>query len=293
MNGGHIPAVRIEAQAKINIALRVFAPDATGYHPLETLFLRIDLADTVTVRPAQRERLLTSAATDIGPPEKNLAFRAAESYSSAVGWPEGWQIEITKRIPVGAGLGGGSADAGAVLRGLNVLCPTPLTPGKLGDLATTLGADVPFMTSDEPFAFGSGYGQTLTRLPVPSPRPLALALPDFPVVTSEAYRWLDLERTGQPARAPWKLDDLSWDALDGMIENDFENVVARRHPAIAQMKAALLEAGAVSAAMTGTGSVVFGLFEDPDQMESVVLPPGTRLVRSRTSGRVVQPSLMG
>jgi 4-diphosphocytidyl-2-C-methyl-D-erythritol kinase len=104
-------AGRVAAQAKINLALRVLAREVSGYHQIETLFCRIALADTVVVRIVARERSLDCHGADLGPIEANLAYRAAAAYAAARGWPDGFAIEIEKRIPVGGGLGGGSADA--------------------------------------------------------------------------------------------------------------------------------------------------------------------------------------
>jgi 4-diphosphocytidyl-2-C-methyl-D-erythritol kinase len=161
------PVARVSAQAKINLILRVLAREASGYHSIESVFLRLDLADQVTVRIAPGRTLDCHGATlptaGLGPMERNLAFRAAVAYAEAVGWPSGFSIDVDKRIPVGAGLGGGSADAGAVLRALDALSPTPLG-SRLVELATPLGADVPFMTIDSPMALAWGRGERLFPL---------------------------------------------------------------------------------------------------------------------------------
>src|SRR6188472_3643240 len=121
---------RVAAQAKINLRLRILAREESGYHQIETLFLRLMLADDVVVRIIDGARSLdTTGAVDprqLGPVERNLAWRAATAYADATGWPAGFAIELTKEIPIGGGLGGGSADAGAVLRALDALAPTPI-----------------------------------------------------------------------------------------------------------------------------------------------------------------------
>src|ERR671923_2093268 len=142
---------RVLAQAKINLFLRVLAREASGYHSIETLFLRLDLGDVVRVRVGSGvERAVhchgpVCPADGLGPAERNLAYRAAVAYADATGWPRSFAIDIEKNIPVGGGLGGGSADAGAVLRLLDAMAPRPAGPG-LVELAASLGADVPFMT---------------------------------------------------------------------------------------------------------------------------------------------------
>jgi 4-diphosphocytidyl-2-C-methyl-D-erythritol kinase len=154
-------AARVAAQAKINLWLHVGPLDATGYHAVVTLFQRIDLADDVVVRTGSPGRNIDVSgpalpSDGLGDAERNLAFRAAALFADTVGWPSGYSIELTKNIPVGGGLGGGSADAGAVLRALNALSPRPISASRLGELARQLGADVPFLASDLVTAAGSG-----------------------------------------------------------------------------------------------------------------------------------------
>src|SRR5205814_8031972 len=128
---------------------------------------RIDLADDVVVRVGKPGRALDTHGAELGPVEKNLAYRAALAYEAATGWPDNFAIEITKRIPVGGGLGGGSADAGAVLRALDALAPHPLG-SRLAALGAELGADVPFMSLESPLALAWSRGERLFALP---PRP--------------------------------------------------------------------------------------------------------------------------
>ena len=159
-------AARVAAQAKVNLALQVGPRRPDGYHDLATLFARIDLADDVLVRIEASGVTVQMSRGGVpdesaGPPEKNLALLAARAYMDAARWPNGCAIEIEKRIPVGAGLGGGSADAGAVLRALNALAPRPLPIERLLRIAATLGADVPFLTLDAPLALGTDRGDAV------------------------------------------------------------------------------------------------------------------------------------
>ena len=169
----------------------------------------------------------------LGPVEKNLAFRAAVAYTEATGWPDGFAIEIDKRIPVGGGLGGGSADAGAVLRALDALSPNPLG-SRLVELATPLGADVPFMTIDSPMALAWGRGERLLPIHPLEPRPVLLAIPEFSVATADAYAWLssDRGRTRPPPRSSRRNRSRRGKRLPPVAANDFEHVVARRHSVI-------------------------------------------------------------
>src|SRR2546429_4494423 len=137
-------AGRTLAQAKINLSLRVLAKEADGFHSIETVFLRIALGDDVRVHIREMTRTLRCGVMRGQPEEENLAYRAAALYSEVTGWPHGFEIVIKKRIPISGGLGGGSADAAAVLRILNTLAERPLPNEKLRELALRLGSDVPF-----------------------------------------------------------------------------------------------------------------------------------------------------
>ena len=270
-----VVAARRAAQAKVNLALRVGPRRSDGYHELATLFARIELADDVVVRVLRagvtlhvvRDGMPDESA---GPPDKNLALRAALMYMHEAGWPVGCAIHIEKRIPVGAGLGGGSADAGAVLRALDSLAPRPLGPGHLARLGAALGADVPFLTLDAPLALGTERGDRIEPLePLPS-QWLALVLPRFSVSTAEAYGWLDMDRErdatgGQVDGASLRRAARDWEAIAAIATNDLQPAVAARHPVIETYCAVLRDAGARVALMSGSGSAVFGLFgEEPD-----------------------------
>jgi 4-diphosphocytidyl-2-C-methyl-D-erythritol kinase len=263
---------RVRAQAKLNLFLRVLARETSGYHQIETLFCRIALSDEVTVRVGSRGRSLHCAGERIprgglGPIERNLAWRAAVAYSEMAGWPEGFAIEIEKRIPVGGGLGGGSADAGAVLRGLNVLNPAPLPPGGLLALAGSLGADVAFLTQAEsPLALGWGRGEHLLTLPALPARRCWLFCPDVAIATADAYAWL---AEVPPQRAAVLYDPAAlgtWPGVARHARNDFEDPVAARHPVIARVLGTLRSPGAEGLVgqdaliqLTGSGSTVFAL----------------------------------
>ncbi len=281
----------LEAQAKVNLSLRILAREESGYHQLETLFARIDLADTVRVATDTTARELTCVGADLGPKEQNLAFRAAEAYLAEAAWPRGFAIDIEKRIPVGGGLGGGSADAGAVLRILNALAPKPLTDAALATIAFRLGADVPFLATDVPLAMAWGRGERMLALNSLPAREVLLCLPAFGVETAVAFQWIDEQRREQPLHAPGPLrhQDLDrWDGITRMAENDFETPVIHRHPGIATCLGALSAAGARIARMSGSGSTVFGVFDRRPPAELPGLPEGTRLVASRTLTSVAQ-----
>ncbi len=291
-----IPATRAgrgAAQAKINLRLRVLSREASGYHQIETAFQRLDLADEVTVRTGVAGRAVECTGDvvprgGLGPAEENLAYRAALAYREATGWPEGFAIEIVKRIPVGGGLGGGSADAGTVLRILEALAPRPMGVRVL-EIAARLGADVPFMATEAPLAFAWGRGERMLGLnPLPRRR-VQLVVPAFGIGTVEAYRWLAESRpayepTGAllPAAAL-----LSWPEVEGVAENDFQETVEKRHPEIGRYRKALERAGARIAMLAGSGSSVFGVFDEGARGLLAADLDGGRLIETRTAAHVV------
>ncbi len=227
-------AATVRAQAKMNLFLRILAREENGYHQLETLYQRLDLADDVRVRvgPDVRGRSLDVTGTDaeaLGPTERNLAWRAATAYADATGWPDAFAIELTKAIPIGGGLGGGSADAGGVLRCLNALAPDPLHASDLFAIAGALGADVPFLTAESPLALAWGRGDRMLALPPLPVRRAHLAVFAEGVVTAEAYAALAaLRATRQTFVRPilWTADRLTrWDDVALVAVNDFEDAI--------------------------------------------------------------------
>jgi len=287
---------RVVAQAKVNLLLRVLAREASGYHSIETVFQRIDLGDDVVVRVAGGRSLDCAGpampAEGLGPVEKNLAYRAAVAYADATGWPAGFAIEIQKRIPVGGGMGGGSADAGAVLRALDALAPAPLGP-RLVELAAELGADVPFMTAESPLAFAWSRGERMLALPPLPPRPLVLLAPGFGVGTAEAYGWVAEERGAYrpEPRLHVPADFATWDDIERVAHNDFERVVARRQPRVAELVDVLAAAGARPAMMSGSGSTVFGVFESPPDLAALSRSSEATPILTTTSARVVRVAI--
>jgi 4-diphosphocytidyl-2-C-methyl-D-erythritol kinase len=286
-------AARGAAQAKINLRLRVLSRESSGYHQIETAFQRLDLADDVTVRTGVSGRAIECTGDGIpegglGDPEENLAYRAADAYRDAAGWPDGFAIEIVKRIPVGGGLGGGSADAGTVLRILEALAPRPMGIRVL-DLAARLGADVPFMATEAPLAFAWGRGERMLALtPLPRRR-VQLLVPPFGIGTAEAYRWLSESRP--PYEASGALLPaaalVSWEEVEGVADNDFERPVEERHPEIGVYRKALERAGARIAMLCGSGSTVFGVFADGARGLAAADIEEGRVIETRTSAHVV------
>ena len=287
-------AASVHAQAKLNLLLCVLARESSGYHQLESLFIRIELSDTVRVATDTATRSIECPGLDLAP-EQNLAYRAAASFLETTGWDSGFHITIDKRIPTGGGLGGGSADAGAVLRAMNALAPTPLSQSALMTLALRLGADVPFLTADAPLALAWGRGERLLVLrPLPK-REVLLAIPPFGVNTAAAFGWYAEALGSAPmqAPAPLSLDDIDrWDGVAKLARNDLEEAVFAKHPEIAQCVTVLGGAGARIARMSGSGSTAFGVFERRVTVDPASFPQGTRVIQTRTSTNVAAVKLL-
>ncbi len=295
---------RVAAQAKINLFLHVGPRQPSGYHEIFTLFQLLELADDVVVRVGGDKRSVDVAGPHLpegglGPPEKNLAFRAAVEYVNRTGRPRGFSIELTKNVPAGGGLGGGSSDAGAVLRALDALSEHPLDAEALSDLAASVGSDVPFFVSNLPNALGHGRGERLAGVePLPS-RAVALACPSFGISTADAYRWLDDDggSTWTPMELPADhtvsgvLGIGDWKGIRLKAHNDFEPPVERRHPALKRIRERLGESGAMVARLSGSGSTVFGIFEG-SVPTAADLALDALVIPTRTSARVVQVEVL-
>lgn len=276
-------AVTVRAHAKINLSLRVLAREASGYHSIETLFHRLELADDVALTLKPEGERSVSCSVDAGPQEQNLAFRAAQLYCGTQQWATGFCIDIDKRIPIGGGMGGGSADAAATLLALDALSPRPLGTAALLALSAQLGADVPFLTSGTAMALAWGHGERMLALHALPPRHVALLIPDFGISTVEAYASINAsERDSRPLLLTAG-DLTTWESVARTAGNDLSRSAAVRHrPAIAAAVRVLTDAGALMAQMTGSGSVVFGIFEQVPDTEALAQASGCRVIMTRS-----------
>jgi 4-diphosphocytidyl-2-C-methyl-D-erythritol kinase len=260
--------VELAAPAKVNLRLCILAREESGYHALETVFCAISLADRVVVtRGDAGIRLTVEGGVDVGPPEQNLAVRAAERFYRETGAAPAIGLHLTKRIPSAAGLGGGSSDAAAVLRALNALHGGPLPRAALLRIAIELGADVPFFLCGSPLALGWGRGQRLLALPALPPRPVLVAHPGVAMPTGQAFQRIAELRGGgyDPPACTLSSEALaSWEGVATIAENDFEPAAIERVASIGAARAALLAAGAEIALLAGSGASVFGVFASSD-----------------------------
>ena len=253
--------------AKINLTLRVGARDASGYHDVRTVLQSIALADKLLATPRRGPFALAVSGRGVPADRTNLVWRAAELLwrrSGRAGDAQHAHLYLTKNIPAGAGLGGGSADAAAALVALNALWDLKRPRQELADLGAELGADVPFFLCGGT-ALGVGRGTEIYPLPDAPRVGVVIIKPSFSVATAEAYAWLAADRAAAgsddaPAFEPRRVD-LGWPNGPLALDNDLQAPVGRRHPAVAAMVEACLKQGARAALMTGSGSAVFGLFD--------------------------------
>ena len=270
----------IAAPAKINLALRILGRREDGFHELESIFLPLDLGDALTVecRVAPRSRVsLVVEPEDVGPwceipgDERNLAYRAAARFLDETKIPLEVEIRLVKRVPVAAGLGGGSSDAAAVLRHLAGANPGAISEARLAALALGLGADVPFFLDPRP-AFVRGVGERIDPLPDGPALHLVLVNPGRPLATAEVFAAFGRLAPGVSApradlraeygRAVTASDPIA--ALAALVENDLEPAAAQLCSPIRQLRERLLALGAAGAGLSGRGPTVFGLFRSAE-----------------------------
>jgi 4-diphosphocytidyl-2-C-methyl-D-erythritol kinase len=272
-------ALTLTCPAKVNLFLRVLAREADGMHGLETLFCRLDLADELMVERAAEGTTLVVEGAEVGPVEENLAWRAAEAALAATGRRFGVAMRLTKRIPAGAGLGGGSSDAAAALLAVNRLADNAIPRGELFHLAARLGADVPFFLADTPLALAWGPGTRLLRLPALPARPILLVVPDERVATAQAYGWVDAIRAGSSGRGSVALD-LSllgdWADLARVSGNDFEAAIFGRHPPLKATFEALAGTRPLLCRMTGSGSALVAVYRNERDRDDAASQLGSR-----------------
>ena len=256
----------LQSCAKVNLSLNVLGKrPQDGYHDVDMVMLPISLADTVRITPA--DQISVCCRPDVaGPPEANLAYKAAQLLKAETGYPGGALIEVEKVIPVAGGLAGGSTNGAAVLKGLNRMWRTGLSETALECLAVRLGADVPFFIAARP-ARVQGIGEVLRPITVSRKLWLVLATPAVAKSTGNVYRLFDeLEQVMRPdvdaMEAALAAGDLA--AVAGALGNVFEQVMLPRHPEIAALRALMLQSGALGALMSGAGPTVFGLAADEE-----------------------------
>lgn len=254
------------AYAKLNISLDIVGKRPDGYHDMVMVMQSVSLCDELCIRLNDTGEL--SAVSDlhfIPNDERNLAVRAARQFLDAAGEPgQGVEISMKKHIPVGAGMAGGSADAAAVLRGMNRLYGGRFSTAELETIAAGIGSDVAFCVAGGT-ALAQGRGELLSRLPDMPECYFVICKPGFSISTPELFRSIDSAPLRHHPDTAGILDSLDRGELEGIcrrLYNVFEDVSDRRIKTVGEIKSRLLDCGAAGAVMTGTGSAVFGIFTD-------------------------------
>lgn len=291
--------VDVEAPAKINLTLRILHARADGFHELETVFQAVALSDRLEMRRRRDPGVgLRVVGEDLGAPEDNLVTRAARAYLEAAALEDqGVDVRLEKSIPSGAGLGGGSSDAGATLRAMDALFARAVPLERLTSLAVSLGSDVGFFVGSAGLAAAGGRGERLRPL---SPLPAAgvvVGLPPVKVATGSAYGRLDRHRAGSvPPPVLGDAAPAAWSEVAQLAVNDFEEVVLPGYPPVAQALRALREDEPLMALLSGSGSAVFAVHPDLDSARAAAgrarqRAPETRFVAVSTLPHIPAPRI--
>ena len=257
-----------KAPAKINLFLRVLRKRADGYHDIVSLMQKITLYDELIFSPRPKGIVLNCPGSDLPTSEDNLVFRAAQSIFAYANYSSGVEIKLTKKIPLAAGLGGGSSDAATTLIALNKICSLNLKKNELIKLGAKIGADVPFFIFGNN-ALASGIGDQLKALQDLPKINLLLIKPLFELSTKMVYENLNLRLTRGKNNYSiprfLKMGDIIRE-----LHNDLESVSLEMHPELADLKKMLLRHGALGALMSGSGPTVFGIFRDGKEAKNIL-----------------------
>ncbi len=283
----------LPAFAKINLTLRVLGRRVDGFHEIRTVFQTVTLHDRLTFSAQEDDRFdLSCSAPDIPADESNLVYRAAQALRRRSRTRRGARIELEKHIPAGGGLGGGSSDAAIALVGLSHLWELETNARELAEIGAELGADVPFFFTGGT-ALGTGLGTEITALDDASAEHLLIVTPGERVSTAEAYRALGAPTLTKPESAVMlpvsRVEAQIAGPLHDVMGNDFERVIFPLRPGIARARDTLLELGAHGAGLSGSGSSVYGVFENEETKERAYAALGIetawQVFRCRTLSR--------
>jgi len=287
-------SITLRAFAKINLSLRVSAAREDGFHDVQTLLQAIDLFDRVKCETRRGPFEIRCDMPGVPTDSRNLVWKAAQllwDASGRAGEPQGAIVTLQKHIPMMAGLGGGSSDAAAALIGLRRLWKLRVGDAQVHALASRLGSDVPFFLVGGT-ALGLGRGDELYPLANLPRLWVVLAIPPFGIATPDAYRWLDEARQGGTTASRGQTGTMVPNLLPNVpFVNDLEAPVAARHPVIAELKQRLADRGALLAAMSGSGSTVFGVFPSVSAARGAaraVTSTGAKVLTARFLGAVTR-----
>lgn len=260
--------MKVRALAKINLSLDILGRREDGYHEVRMVMQSVDLYDLVTLKKEEEPGIRLSASYKYLPTdEHNIAFKAAKLLFDAYRLPGGISIDLNKRIPVSAGLAGGSTDAAAVLFGMNRLYGLGLTKEELMTFGLKLGADVPFCLL-RGTALAEGIGERLTPLTPVRRTPVVLVKPPFSVSTRDVYEAYDGQTDVCHPDTDALIDGLARHDLSTLSENMgnvLESVTVQKYPILSEIKSGFIKFGALNAMMSGSGPTVFGIFESENK----------------------------
>jgi 4-diphosphocytidyl-2-C-methyl-D-erythritol kinase len=261
----------VRAPAKVNLLIRVLDRLPNGYHELWSLMHTVDLFDHLRIRlnPDRQGLALVCGDAPLPVDRGNLVYRAADLVLQRAGRSVGVEMELTKVIPLSAGLGGGSSDAAATLYGLAHLLNLDWTQAEFCEAGAALGSDIPFFFR-APCAVVRGWGQEVTPCSLKGERWVVLVNPGFPIQTKWAYEQLASQRTGilplgEFSKRVDRQLSLSWEEVEETMENDFEAPLFPFYPILGFIKEKLLSLGAQAALLSGSGATVFGIFHTPEE----------------------------
>lgn len=260
-----------KAPAKINLSLDVLGKRNDGYHDVEMIMTTVDLADRIELNTIQEDRIEVSLWSRYVPnDERNLAYKAAKAFKTKYNITKGVHIKIEKVIPVSAGLGGGSTDAAAVLRGLNKLWEMNIPTAELAALGATLGSDIPFCVYGST-GIAKGYGEIIEPLPSPPPFWVVLAKPDIGVSTRTIFQRVKMDEIIHPNTEGVieALYNKNFAMLCEMIGNSLEPITISIHPEVQRIKEKMMLAGARGVLMSGSGPTVYGLVEQESKAQRI------------------------
>lgn len=258
--------MKIKAYSKINIALEVVGKRQDGYHLLRMIMQNIDLYDLVDIKEKQKDKEITIDCNKPYVPKdsRNLAYKAAKLFMDTYGIDKGIHINIVKSIPVAAGLAGGSANAAAVIKGLNEMFNVRASEKELMEMGLKLGADVPYCIKGGT-CLCEGIGEKITELKPFKDKIVVLVRPSFGVSTKEVYGALDINKIFKRVKVDELIEAMGKDDLGFVannMKNHLENVTLRRHPILIKIKEEMVKMGAIGSMMSGSGPSVFAFFDD-------------------------------
>ena len=295
-----IMSVTLTAPAKVNLFLRVVRKRPDGYHDLQSRMQALETGDLVTLSRTGGGIEVTCDCPEVPAGPDNIAYKAALALAGEAGLKEGVGIHIKKLIPMAAGLGGGSSDAAATLKGMDLLFGLGVPDARLREIGLSLGADVPFFLS-WPSALAEGVGEALTELSAPEETWVVLVNPGLHVSTAWVYASLNLGLTNTsnritlPASEGRTVRDICAGPPASYLHNDLERVTVAKYPQIREIKERLVGEGADGALMSGSGPTVFGLFGDragAERAAARLKEPGWTVLVTRTISSWPEPSLV-